>query len=145
MAWETWVQSPGRVIPMTQKMVLDASLLRYRSRIKWINPGKGVAPSLTPWCSSYWKGSLQVSLDYGRQLYFTLSTVQWIRTSWALFVRKAALWCNSLLQKLGNSKLCYLAFMLEVPIWRFQCFQWRQILIHIDENQTPSLHHCDGH
>ena len=53
---------PGRVIPKTQKMVLDASLLnmppcltlsiiRYGSRVKWSNPGKGVAPSPTPWCS----------------------------------------------------------------------------------------------
>ena len=67
---------PGRVIPKTLKMVLDTSLLniqqykvriegkveqiqiRYVSRVKWSNPGKGVA------CSpSYWKGSLQVALD----------------------------------------------------------------------------------
>ena len=66
---------PGRVIPKTQKMVLDASLLNtqhYKVRIKgkveqsW----EGVAPSPTPWCSSYRKGSLRVTLDYGRQLYF---------------------------------------------------------------------------
>ena len=59
---------PGRVIPKTQKMVLDASLLstqHYRVRIK----GK-VEQSPTHWCSSYRKGSLQVTLDYGRQLYF---------------------------------------------------------------------------
>ena len=42
---------PGRVIPKTQKILLDASLLntsiiRYGSRVKWSNPGKGVAPSL---------------------------------------------------------------------------------------------------
>ena len=29
-----------------------------------------VAPSPTPWCCSYRKGSLRVTLDYGRQLYF---------------------------------------------------------------------------
>ena len=37
MAQETWVQSPGQVIPKTQKMVLDASLLNtqhYKVRIK---------------------------------------------------------------------------------------------------------------
>ena len=66
---------PGRVIPNTQKMVLDASLLnisiiRYGSRVKWSNPGKGVAPSPTPRCRSYRKGNLRVTLDYGRQLYF---------------------------------------------------------------------------
>ena len=65
---------PGRVIPKTQKMVLDASLLNtqhYKVRIKG-KEGKfreGVAPSPTPWCSSYRKGSLRVTLDYGRQLY----------------------------------------------------------------------------
>ena len=30
---------------------------------------KGVAPSPTPWCCSYRKGRLLVTLDYGRQLY----------------------------------------------------------------------------
>ncbi len=64
---------PGRVILETQKMVLDASLLNtqhYKVRIKGKvdNPGKGVAPSLTPWCSSYRKWSRRVTLDYGRQL-----------------------------------------------------------------------------
>ena len=66
---------PGRVIPKTQKMVLDASLLNTQHYKVWIK-GKveqsreGVAPSPTPWCSSYRKGSLRVTLDYGRQLYF---------------------------------------------------------------------------
>ena len=51
-------------------MVLDASLLNtqhYKVQIK----GE-VEPSPTSWCSSYWKGSLRVTLDYGRQLYFLL-------------------------------------------------------------------------
>ena len=66
---------PGRVIPKTQKMVLDASLLstqHYKVRIKGKveQSRKGVAPSPTHWCSSYRKGSLRVTLDYGRQLYF---------------------------------------------------------------------------
>ena len=65
----------GRVIPKTQKMVLDASLLNHHYykvwiKVKWVDPGKGVAPSPTPWCSSYRKGSLQVTLDYSHQLYF---------------------------------------------------------------------------
>ena len=34
------------------------SIIRYGSRVKWSNPGKGVAPSPTPWCSSYRKGTL---------------------------------------------------------------------------------------
>ena len=66
---------PGRVIPKTQKMVLDASLLNtqhYKVRIKGKvgQSKKEEAPSPTPWCSSYRKGSLRVTLDYGRQLYY---------------------------------------------------------------------------
>ena len=30
---------------------LTLSIIRYGSRVKWSNPGKGVAPSPTPWCS----------------------------------------------------------------------------------------------
>ena len=70
--------TPGRVIPKTLKMVLNLiptcltlSIMRYVSRVKWSNPGKGVASSPTPWRSTYWKGSLPVTLDYCRQLYFT--------------------------------------------------------------------------
>ena len=48
---------------------LTLSIIRYGSRVKWSNPGKGAAPSHTPWCSSYRKESLWVALDYGRQLY----------------------------------------------------------------------------
>ena len=69
---------PGRVIPKTQKMVLDASMLNtqhYKVRIKGKveQSREGVAPSPTPWCSSYRKGSLRLTLDYGRQLLLTLS------------------------------------------------------------------------
>ena len=46
-------------------------IIRYVSRVKWSNPGKGVSPYPTPQCGSYWKKSLRVTLDYGRQqLYF---------------------------------------------------------------------------
>ena len=67
---------PRCVIPKTLKMVLDTSLLntqQYKVHIKakWSDPGKRVAISPTPRCSSYWKGSLLVALDYGRQLFFT--------------------------------------------------------------------------
>ena len=58
-------------------MVLDASLLstqHYKVRIKGKveQSRKGVAPSPTHWCSSYRKGSLRVTLDYGRQLYLLI-------------------------------------------------------------------------
>ena len=38
---------PGRVIPKTLKMVHDTSLTHI-SKVKWSNPGKGVAPAPTP-------------------------------------------------------------------------------------------------
>ena len=65
---------PGCIIPKNLKMLLDTSLLntqQYKVHIKWVkwsNPGKGVASSPTHRCSSYWKGSFPVALDYGRQL-----------------------------------------------------------------------------
>ena len=35
-----------------------------RDKVKRSNPGKGVAPFPIFWCSSYWKGSLRIVLDY---------------------------------------------------------------------------------
>ena len=67
---------PGFVIPKTLKSVLDTYLHNTQqynvpSRIKWSNPGKGVAPSSTPQCRSYWNGSLLVALDYSCQQLYT--------------------------------------------------------------------------
>ena len=81
MARETWVQSQVESYQRLKKWYLmppclTLSIVRYGSRVKWSNPGKGVAPSPTPWCSSYRKGSLRVTLDYGRQLYLLL---KWIK------------------------------------------------------------------
>ena len=39
------------------------TIIRWGSRVKWSNPANRVAPSPTPQCSSYWKGSLWVTLD----------------------------------------------------------------------------------
>ena len=66
-------------------MVLDASLLNtqhYKVRIqgKVEQSREGVAPSPTPWCSSYRKGSLRVTLDYGRQLYLLIYLYIYIQT-----------------------------------------------------------------
>ena len=46
----------GRVIPKKWYLIppcLRLSIIRYVSRVKWINPGNGVAPYPTPQCSSY--------------------------------------------------------------------------------------------
>ena len=70
-----WVQSQVESYQRLKKWYLmppclTPSIIRYRSWLKWGNPEKGVAPSLTLWCSSYLKGSLQVILYSGRQLYW---------------------------------------------------------------------------
>ena len=67
-------QDHQRVIPKTQKMVLDTSLRNtqnYTVRInsKWWNSRKGIASSPTPPCNDYRNGNLRISLDYGRQVY----------------------------------------------------------------------------
>ena len=51
-------------------LCLTLGIIRYISRVKWRNMGEGVAPTLTPRCNSFWKGSLHVAFDCGRQLYF---------------------------------------------------------------------------
>ena len=74
MAWETWVQSQVESYERLKKWYLMPpclilSIIRYGSRVKWSNWGKGVAPSPTLWCGSYQKRSLRITLDYSRQLY----------------------------------------------------------------------------
>ena len=65
---------PGRVIPKTQKwygihLCFTFSIIMYTSRVKRSNPGKGVLPSSTSRCSSYWKCSVRVASDDGHQFY----------------------------------------------------------------------------
>ena len=80
MVWETWVQFQ---VVWYQRLLkwylippcLTLSNVRYVLRVKWSNPGKGVAPSPTPQCSSYRKGSFRVTLDDGRQLYLLTDTL----------------------------------------------------------------------
>ena len=77
MAWETLVQSQVESHQKLKKIMLDASLLNtqhYKSRImgKMEQSRERNSASSTPWCSSYRKGSLRVTLDYGRQIYYLL-------------------------------------------------------------------------
>ena len=68
---------PNCVIPKTLKTVLDTSLLntqqykvRIKGKVEQSRKRSSAPPTLR--CSSYWKGSLLVTLDYSRQLYFLL-------------------------------------------------------------------------
>ena len=74
MARETGVQSQVVSYQRLSKWYLippclTLSNIRYILWVKLSNPRKGVAPSPTPRCSSYWKWSFLVALDYGHQLY----------------------------------------------------------------------------
>ena len=89
----------GRVIQKTQKWYLTPpcltlSIIRYGSRIKWVSPRKGVAPSPTLWCSSYRKGSLWVTLDYSHQLYLIFMII--------IFFWHAVIWYQELLSDTSN-------------------------------------------
>ena len=66
----------GHVIPKTLKMVLDTPLLHTRQykvgimgKVKQSRERSSALPYSS---SSYWKGSLLVTLDYGRQIYLLL-------------------------------------------------------------------------
>ena len=80
MVRKTWDQSQVKSYQRLKKWYLmfpclTLSIISYSSRVKWSNSGK-VVPSPTPWYSSYRKGSLWVTLDYGRQLYLYLCICQ---------------------------------------------------------------------
>ena len=71
MVWETGVQPYVESYQRLKKwylmlLCLTRSIIRYGSRVKWSNTGDGEVPFPTPWCSSYWKGSLRVTLDYSK-------------------------------------------------------------------------------
>ena len=76
---------PGRVIPKTEKMVLDASLVNtqhYKVRIKGKveQSRKGVAPSPTPWCSSYRKAfGLPSTMVANFTTLLSINKVQWFQ------------------------------------------------------------------
>ena len=68
MVWETWVHSHVESYQRPKKWYLKLpcltlSFIRYVSRVKWSNPGKGVAPSPTPQCRVFVAASHQTRLD----------------------------------------------------------------------------------
>ena len=55
MPRQTWVQSQVESYQRLKKWYLmppflTLRIIRYASRVKWSNPGKGIAPPHTPWC-----------------------------------------------------------------------------------------------
>ena len=110
MARETWVQSQVESYQRLKKWYLippclTLSIIRYGSRVKWSNPGKGVAPSPTSWCSSYRKGSLRVTLNCGRQLYLLLYEERSEKNFYIEFMHLEKVWIKLFsLQQWVNSR-----------------------------------------
>ena len=124
---ETSVQSRVESYQRLKKMALDAALLNtqhYKVRVKWSNPGNGVAPFHTPWCSSYWKVILRVTLDWSRQLYF-LYTLLWVTLhhspstrTFLTLIPPSKLICYQI-KKLNQAKLYWQCYIYRLHIcWR---------------------------
>ena len=101
-------------------LCLILCIIRYRSRVKWSNPVEGVAPSLSPKCSSYWNGSLWVTLKYCRQLYFKSYKVSSNSNNAITFTFRliplGKLWTSlSLCQAMGQ--IVSLLFFLQGWLW----------------------------
>ena len=109
MVRETWVQSQVVSYQRLQKLYLippclTLSNIRCLLRVKWSKLGKGIAPSPTPWCSSYWKGSLLVTLNNGRQLYLlTYPYLKWGRYCFSYVISGWKLTLNLLLASCPNT------------------------------------------
>ena len=61
-----WVQSQVETYQRLKNWYLippwlTLSIIKYVSRVKWSNPGKGVAPCPTLQCSTNWKGSFRIA------------------------------------------------------------------------------------
>ena len=75
-----WGSIPVWVISKTQKMVLDTSLLNTQHykvciKSKVEQSSERISSSTTPQCSSYWKESLWVALNYSCQFYYIVKKV----------------------------------------------------------------------
>ena len=113
--------------------------IRYVSRVKWSNTGKGVAPSPTPWCSSYWKGSLLVALDYSRQLYLLLYMYKNVLNNLPLLIchktkpnvnyKLTSVGLNVLTRIIINNYFCFLnSFILFFTFWGLLSFTGSELI-----------------
>ena len=148
MVWETGVQSQVESYQRLKWYLISPCLalstIRLGSRVKWSNPGNGVVPTPTPWCCSYWKGSLRVTLDYGRQLFtyilgsIILSTKNdiniHIRKAWTSIDRLSIIWKSDFSNKIKEEFLqaeveplkdatCYFQIILEAVTYKIASVQ----------------------
>ena len=61
-----WLLTMMMMVYMTSPFVYWEDCPQMTQKVEWSNPEKEVMSSPTARCSSYWKGSFLVALDYGR-------------------------------------------------------------------------------
>ena len=108
---------PGRVIPKDFKngtwyILLNTQHYKVRIKGKVENQEKGVAPSPATWCCSFWKGRLQIVLDYGHHLYIYIYIYRYIytrvrRTPYTLFLVEVGDNLNDDIGSARSSVSCY--------------------------------------
>ena len=87
--WEALIKvkdSMRHFFSFTRILIKDCfplSIIRYGSRVSGTIQGKGVVPSPIPRCSSYWKMTLRVTLNYTHQLLWTSQKPT--RDPWTLY------------------------------------------------------------
>ena len=91
--------------------------IRYISRVKWNNPGKGVAPSSTPRCSSYCKRNHRVALDNSRQLYYIYMII--CKTIFVVGPKKEKIFQN---EEIHEEICVLLRFICLFPSYKRVCF-----------------------
>ena len=116
----------GYVIPKTLKMVLDPYSLNTQQykvhiKVKWSNSGKGVVPFPTFRCSSYWKGSLLVALNYGHQLYLLFGKKK-IEKNFFIIEKSFVIFTNG---------VCLFLWILSWYSWMHKCNQ-QEVNYHSD-------------
>ena len=134
MVRETGVQSQVESYQRLKKWLLmptclTLSIIRWRSRVKWSNPGNGVTPSPTPRCSSYWKAFGSPSTNVANFTYW-FSLNSYSQRFWKVYIcmRKKYFTSDPLTLSITFFCFVFLFFFFSgiVVIFRF----WHILMIH---------------
>ena len=144
MIWETWVQPQVVSYQRLQKLYLISpcltlSNIRYVSRVKWSNPGKGLAPLLRLGVVSIEKGSFRspstrvakftlllyiyicIRFDKSLELYKSLLVYPPTDISWSVFNLFVKFWYFS------STRFFFLFFSFLMAC-QLLCVIWRMLL-----------------
>ena len=113
MARETWVLSQVEAYQRLDASLLNTQHYKVRIKGKVEQSREGVAPSPTPWCCSYRKGSLRVTLDYGCQLYLYINYRYHVKGLSVVMTNMQD--CDSRVSKFEIQSRNYIHFLLNIP------------------------------